>query len=398
MAVFALLFAAGVLNYVDRQVLALLKPELASDLHWSDGDYAGVISAFQVAAIAGLAGAGWFLDRAGLKRGFGLGVLVWSLAAMAHGAARTVGQFALARATLGVAESVNTPAAVKAVATWFPPAQRSLMIGLGNAAPTLGAILTPLGVAALSGAVGWRTTFVATGALGLVWVVAWFAVPDRKAPPPAQGEETAAPPPAAFIALLRDRSFWAVLAAKALSDPVWWLLLFWAPDLLHRRYGLGLSQTAGPLAALYGLAALGGLLGGGVPTALRAWGASLDLARKAALWGAAAFPLAALMVTAAPDVWSAALWLGVVLAGHQAFSTNVFALATDRFPAAALGRVTAAGALAGNLAGLAMLQAAGIVLSRTGSYATLMTYCAFAYLAAAVVVQALVPRVTLRDR
>ena len=382
--VFVLLFTAGVLNYVDRQVLALLKPELAAALHWSDADYAGIISTFQAAAVVGLVGAGWFLDRTGLRRGFALGVAVWSLAAAAHGAARTVLQFAVARGALGAAEAVNTPAAIKAVATWYPPASRSFVIGLGNAAPTLGAILTPLAVAAVSGAIGWRWTFAATGALGFVWVAAWLALPDR--PPEAQADSEAGAAPVPFARLLRDRSLWAVVGAKAITDPVWWLLLFWAPDLLHRRFGLGLSETAAPLSAIYVLAALGALLGGWAPMRLRAAGLSQDGARRMALCGAALPPLAALFVTSAPDIWTAALLLGVVLAGHQAFSTNVFAFATDRFAAAVLGRVSALGALGGNIAGLAMLQVAGVVLSTSGSYATLLAYCAFAYLGAAVLV------------
>ena len=289
------------------------------------------------------------------------------------------------------------------MATWFPEERRSLAIGVMNMAPNFGAVAAPLLVPALAAGVGWRAAFLITGAAGSLWLVAWAlvwrAVRTPTAEPAASAVPTGAPGGgvAFWMSLLRDRSAWAVALAKLLIDAVWWFLLFWSPDLLHRRFGLEGAQLAGPLAAVYGMAAAGALLGGWLPTRLLARSVSLNLARKAplALGGLLALPLPLLLITPRLDL--AVALLGLTLAAHQMVSTNVFALATDRFPAARVGTVVGVGALFGNLAGLGMSEFAGFTLGHTGGYAPLLVPCALAYLTTFGLIQWLLPNLTLRN-
>ena len=394
--VLALTFAATTLNYVDRQVIALLKPLLEREFGWRDTDYAHIVSGFQAATAASFLFAGWFVDRMGLRRGYAIGVGAWSVAAAAHALAATVGQFLGVRIALGVAETVNTPAAVKTAATWFPEQERSMALGIGNTAPNIGAVVTPLVIPALAAAVGWRGAFLVTGSLGFLWLAAWLALPRARMAETAP--EPAAPTPARvpLARLARDRSAWAIAAAKLLTDAVWWFMLFWSPDLFHRRFGLEGAALGWPLAAVYAMAACGALFGGWLPTRLLQRGASLDRARKAPMLAAAVAALALPLLLLAPSLPLAVGLVGLTLAAHQAFSTNVFALATDRFPAAMVASVIGLGALCGNLSGLAMNELAGAVLRGLGSYAPLLFLCAPAYALALLAVQALVPRVEER--
>lgn len=394
--VLALTFAATTLNYVDRQVIALLKPALEREFGWRDSDYAHIVSGFQLATALAFPFAGWFVDRAGLRLGYALGVGAWSLAAAAHAAASTVTQFLGVRVLLGAAETVNTPAAVKTAATWFSERERSLALGIGNTAPNIGAVLTPLAVPVLAAAVGWRGAFLVTGAAGGLWLLAWLSVPRATLAGDTVLREPPPPPRAPIAALLRDPSGWAVALAKLLTDAVWWFMLFWSPDLFHRRFGLEGVALGPPLAGVYAMAACGALFGGWLPGRLLARGATLDRARKAPLLLAAVAALPLPLLLLAPSLPLAVGLVGLTLAAHQAFSTNVFALAADRFPAAAVGAVVGFGALFGNLSGLGMNELAGFTAERTGGYAPLLVLCAGAYLAAFGVIQLLVPNVAER--
>lgn len=383
-SILALVFVAIMLNYVDRQILALLKPTLQAEFHWSDRDYAHMASAFQFAAAIAFLGTGWFIDRVGLRRGFGIGVALWSLAGMAHALAATVTQFVVARAALGAAESIGTPAAVKSAATYFPARERSRALGIVNTAPNFGAILTPLLIPALALAVGWRASFLIAGGLGLVWVVVWFRVARPAAATISHGEP--------WAALLRDRRTLAVAVAKVLSDQVWWFLLFWTPDLFHRQFGLAQGELGAPVALAYGLAALGAITGGWLPGMLLARGWTLERSRLVTLLVYAVLVLPVPLVLVAGNAWTAALLLGFALFAHQGFSTNVFGLATDIFPAARVGSVIGIGAFAGNLAGMAMLEFAGWSLDAGHGYAPMFWIAAFSYLVGVALVRLALPR------
>jgi ACS family hexuronate transporter-like MFS transporter len=397
--ILALVVGATTINYIDRQIIALLKPLLEQQFGWTATDYSHVISAFQLAAALAYLGAGWFVDRVGVRYGYAIAVGVWSAAAAAHAAATSVFGFIVARVVLGVAESANTPAAVKTVASWFSQRERSLALGCMNAGPNLGAIAAPLVVPALALAFGWQWAFIITGASGFVWLGLWLVV--RRSPPQTEslaGPRDAKAPSVSWVTLLKDRRTWAIALAKLLTDPVWWFLLFWLPDFLQRVYKLDLKTFGLPLATVYLMATVGAMLGGYAPGALLGRGVGLGLARKGTLLCCALLVVPMPFVLGIDSYWPAMLLIGLTLAAHQGFSTNIFALTADLFDREVVGTVVGIGALFGNLGGLAMLEVTGYVLDRTGSYWPMFLYCAVAYLAAVLLVHLLAPKLASPQR
>lgn len=390
----ALVFTAGTLNYVDRQIIALLKPMLEQSFGWTDADYGSITTLFQLAAVVTLLLAGRFVDRVGVKAGYAWGVGVWSIAAIAHAAARTVAQFSAARMVLGAAETINTPAAVKTIAIWFPQRERSLALGIMNAAPNIGAVATPLVVPWLALTYGWRAAFIITGSAGFVWLLVWLAMPKTSAQPKLA---TLQPPAKAvpWRELLEDRYTWLMALAKLLTDPVWWLLLFWVPDFFHQRYHLDMEHIGPPIAAIYLMAMVGAFLGGWFQTLLIRRGSSVNAARKIPMLVASLLVLPLPLVLVVGNYWLAVLLVGTALAGHQAFSTNLFGLAADSFPSRAVGSVIGISSLTGNLGGLAILYLAGILLDRYHNYLPLFGYAAIAYLLALALIQWMAPRLRL---
>ena len=384
----ALLYVAIALNYVDRQVLALLKPTLEAEFHWSSQDFAHLGSAFQIAAAAALLFVGWFVDRVGVRWALGLGVAVWSLAGMAHAFASSVQQFVVARVALAAAESVGTPASVKAAAVYLPLKQRSFALGLGNTAPNVGAILTPLLIPPLALAFGWRAAFIVTGSLGFLWLVAWVigtrALVPVQAPPLVR-------PKADWGALLGDRRTWAIVGAKALTDLVWWFVLFWMPDFFHRVFGMAQGTLGYPIVLIYVMAALGALSSGWLFPYLLGRGNSVDQARKRSLlfYALLIVPMPLALVTS--DPWLAALVIGLALFAHQGVSTNIFGIAADVVPVVRVGTVIALGAVAGNLTGSAMLELTGWSLGNGHGYWPMFAICAGAYLVALLYIHLLLP-------
>ena len=387
-AIVALVFVAIMLNYVDRQILALLKPTLEAEFGWSDGDYADMLSGFQVAAAVAFLGTGWFIDRVGLKRGFALGVAVWSLAGMAHAFATTVGGFIASRVVLGAAESIGTPAAVKSAATYFTPRERSLALGIVNTAPNVGAIVTPLVIPVVAVAFGWKAAFLLAGGAGLVWVVFWLAL---RVPAVAEGRASAAP--IRWTSLFRRRETLAIALAKVLSDQVWFFMLAWLPDLFHRMFGLQQGTVGLPVALAYCMAAAGALTGGWLPTRLMAQGWSLNRARKTTLLIYALLILPVSLVMLVDSPWTAALLLGLGLFAHQGFSTNVFGVATDVVPARAVGSTIGIAAFCGNLWSIVLIQLAAVSLAHGWGYGPLLGICSVSYLVALGCVHLLIPRI-----
>ncbi len=347
-------------GYADRQVLGLLKPVLDQRFGWSGADYGAMTTAFQISIAASLLGAGWFMDRAGLRWGFATGLGGWSLASMLHAAARTVPQFVAARIALGAFEAVGTPAGMKAVATFFRPGERTLVIGVGNMAPNIAAMLTPLIVSALYDRIGWQGTILTLGGAGLVCLGFWLALPlGRMADVSA---EAAMLPAAVARPVLRDRMAWTLAGAKFLTDQAWWFMLFWLPDFFHRRFHLDMREIGLPVASVYAMAALGSLCGGALPAAL----ARAGLSRAAALWAAMAIfaacvsPVVAILHVG--GLWWSVFLVGLALAGHQGFATNIFGIAAAVFPASRVGSAIGLGAFAGNCGGALSLFAAGKLL------------------------------------
>ncbi len=383
-----LLFVAITLNYVDRQVLALLKPTLETEFGWTDQQFAHLGSTFQIAAAAALLIVGPFVDRVGVRLALGIGVAVWSLAGMAHAFAATVQQFVVARVALAAAESVGTPASVKAAAVYLPLRQRSLALGIGNTAPNIGAVLTPLLIPPLALAFGWRTAFIATGALGFAWLVAWIVGTRRLMPVDAV---PVVRPRVDWAAMFDDRRTWAIVGAKALTDCVWWFVLFWMPDFFHRVFGMSQGKLGLPIVLIYAMAALGALSSGLLFPRLIDRGLSVNAARNGSMLFYALLILPMPLALATDSPWAASLAIGLALFAHQGFSTNIFGLASDIVPVARVGTVISLGAVAGNLSGSAMLEFTGWSLGAGHGYWPMFAICAGAYLAATLYVQVLLP-------
>lgn len=390
----ALLFFGTALNYLDRQVLALLKPTLQLEFGWSDREFGHFGSAFQIATAVALLGIGWFIDRFGVRWGYGLAVAVWSLAGMAHAYATTVSQFVTARVTLAVAESVNTPAAMKSAATYLPIRERSIGIGVINSASNIGAILAPLTVPWIAVTYGWQEAFIITGALGFVWLIFWWLGTGQLKPLGDAAVTAANPaekgPP--WSQLLKERRTWAVAGAKLLTDLVWWFILFWAPDFFARQFGLGQAEIGAPTALVYAMAAVGALTSGMLFPLLLGRGLTPNAARKGSMFFYALMILPIPLALYAPNQWVAALIIGLALFAHQGFSTNIFGMTADIIPARQVGSVIAIGALAGNLSGAAMLEFAGWSLESGNGYTPMFAICASAYLLALLWIHIMQPR------
>lgn len=384
----AMVFAAVTLNYVDRQILALLKPTLEAAFNWSERDYANMGSAFQFATAFAFLGTGWFIDRVGLRWGFALGVAVWSLAGMAHALATGVVGFITARAVLGIAESVGTPAAVKTAATYFDQRERQLALGIGNTAPNFGAIVTPALIPPLAVAFGWQAAFLLAGGLGLVWVALWFTIRVR---PVAQ--DAVAPAPVRWVEVARSRTTLAIAVAKVLSDQVWFFMLLWLPDLFHRLFAMKQGQLGLPLVLVYAMAAAGALTGGALPARLLARGWTTNRARKTTMLLYALLVLPIAFVQSITDPWAAALVLGLGLFAHQGFSTNVFGVTTDIVPARAVGTTIGIAAFCGNLGSIGMIQFQARAIEWGWGYAPALAICASSYLIALTLLHLLIPRI-----
>lgn len=386
--VVALLFAATVINYVDRQMLGLLKPSLSVEFGWTETDYADIVFAFQAAYAVCYLLFGRFIDLIGARWGYALAFTAWNLAHIAHAAATTLAQFMLVRVFLGAGEAGNFPAGLKAVADWFPKKERALAVGIFNAGANVGAIITPLMVPAITLAWGWQAAFIITGVLSFAWLAAWLVFyrspeqhPGVTAAELAHIRSDAEAPVSrvAWGALLRRRETWAYALAKFLTDPVWWLFLFWLPDFLHRTYGLNLQGFGPPLVAIYILSDVGSVAGGWLSSRMMRGGIGINRARKGAMAACALCVLPVIFTTSADHLWLAVLLLGLATAGHQGFSANLLTLPSDMFPRAAVASVVGIGGMAGAVGGMLMSKFTGFVLDTTGSYTPILLVAAGAY-------------------
>ena len=401
--VVALLFSAMVFNYFDRQMLAVLKPTLSRELHWSEIQYADMVFWFQAAYAASYLLFGRIVDRIGARLGFAVTFTIWSIAQILHGAARGVMDFMLARVLLGLGEGGAYPAGLTAVAEWFPRQERAFATGLFNAGVNIGAIVTPLVVPAVVLTLGWRAAFVLTGAASLVWLTVWLLVyraPERhkglsqaelafiRSDPPDEG---AAIP---WTRLLRMRETWAYAAGKFLIDPIWWMFLFWLPDFLSKRFGLDLKSFGPPLVVIYLMSDVGNIVGGWTSSALIRRGLSVNAARKLTMLGCALAATPVAFAMRADSLWLAVAIIGLATAAHQGFSVNLFTLPSDLFPRQSVGSVVGIGGALGAIGGMAMAKYAGWVLQEIGSYTPIFVVAASAYLTALLVVHLLSPRLT----
>jgi len=400
--VVALLFGATTVNYIDRQVLGILAPTLTRELGWRETDYARIVSWFSVAYGFGLLGMGRFMDRIGVRVGLSVAVGLWSLASMGHALVRTVGGFGVARALLGVGESGNFPASVKTVAEWFPKRERALATGIFNAGSNVGVILAALLVPWIALALGWRWAFIATGALDLVWLVAWLALyrdpgrHPRVSPAELAWMRSDPVEPAGTVpwrSLLGRRQTWAFIVGKAMTDPVWLFYLFWLPKFLDASFGVRLAGLAAPLVVIYVAADVGSVTGGWISGALIKRGWSVNLGRKTALLVAALAIVPTIFAPAAGRMWVAVSIVGVAAAAHQWWSANLFTTVSDMFPRHAVASVVGIGGFAGMFSAFAFQRLTGALLEATGgSYAPIFAVLGLAYVGALVFMHLLAPR------
>jgi ACS family hexuronate transporter-like MFS transporter len=389
-----LLFLATTVNYIDRQLIGILKPVLAGEFHWTEADYGWIVFSFQSAYALMLPIAGRLLDELGVRLGYAIAVSIWGLASLSHAFARNFAQFAVARFGLGIGEAANFPAAIKTVADWFPPKERALATGIFNSGSNMGAIIAPMLVQFVAVRWGWRPTFLVTGALDGLWLIAWLSLFRKPA-------SVSAARPAAEIpyrTLLQLRPAWAFSIGKLLTDPVWWFYLFWIPGFLNRSYGLEVSRMGPPLVCIYLAADAGSILGGALPGRLVSLGWTLNAARKASMLvcALAVTPVSALLVV--HSLWPAVALISLAAGAHQGWSANLYTLVSDTFPRSTVGSVVGLGGLAGAVGGMAVAPAVGYWLDFSkGAYEPLFLGAGSAYLLAFGCIQLLVPRIIVRN-
>lgn len=406
-----LLFLATTVNYLDRQILSLLKPILDNELHWSNAEFGEVNAAFQASYAVGLLLFGGFVDRFGTKIGYAVSIAAWSLAALAHAFAGSVGGFFRARVALGLGEGGNFPSAIKAVALWFPRKERALATALFNSGANVGAIVAPAIVPLLAFNFGWQSAFVAAGLVGLLWLALWmvvYDVPERSNLTPDEAAliqsdvEAGAPqvqqPKMPWLSILRYRQAWSFIVGKFLTDPVWWFFLIWLPDYFKKTRGLDLKSSWVHLVSIYAIVTVLSIIGGWFAGYLTRRGFSVSRARKTAMFTFALLVLPILAVTEVGD-WGAVLLIGLAGAAHQAWSANLFTTVSDMFPNNAVASVVGIGGMAGSVGGILFPIVAGKVLDRftaendvTTGYAFLFGFCGVAYLLAFAISHLLAPK------
>jgi ACS family hexuronate transporter-like MFS transporter len=420
----ALLFFATTINYIDRQVIGILKPTLQHEFGWSEMDYADIVFFFQLAYAVGLLLAGRMIDRLGTKLGFSVAIVIWSVAAVLHAEAAVYGPwfvplfglfglaysgsvvgFIIARLLLGFGEAGNFPASIKAVAEWFPKRERAFATGIFNSGTNVGALITPLAVPWITLAMGWYWAFVITGLLGFFWIFLWwpyYKMPEdhrsvsqeelayiRSDPPEPKGERIP------LRKVLPHRATWAFAIAKFLTDPIWWLYLFWVPDFFSRTYDLDLKTLGLPIVVIYQIASIGSVGGGYLPEWFMKRGWNASSARKTAMLVCALCVIPIVFASGVQNKWLATLIIGVACAAHQGWSANVFTIVSDSFPKAAVATVTGFGGMAGAVGGMLISKVTGYLLQTTGSYLPVFLMAGSIYLIALLIVQLLVPRIRM---
>jgi ACS family hexuronate transporter-like MFS transporter len=397
----ALLFFATTVSYVDRQVLSILAKTLETRIGWNSIQYGYITASFQATYGIGLLFAGRVIDRLGTRRGFALAMVVWSGAAIAHAAAASALMFGVARALLGIGESANFPACIKVVAEWFPRKERAFSTALFNSGAAVGAVLAPAMVPWLAIAFGWQAAFLATGALGFVWVIFWLSMyktPREHArvsaaelahiesDPPDKAESVP------WARLFPKRETWAFGAGKFLTDPVWWFYLFWLPKYLQETFGLALTQIMLPTVVVYAVSSIGSIGAGWLSGSLIDRGWSLNAARKTVMLACALAVVPVMYAPYSKNLWMVVGVVSLAAAAHQGWSAVLFTFTSDVFPRGAVGSVVGIGGTLGAIGGVLMQLATGYLVQLTHSYMVLFLISGSAYLVALGILQGLSPR------
>lgn len=395
----ALLVVGTTINYIDRQIIGLLKPVLEQEFAWTETDFARIVTAFTAAYAVGLLLSGGMIDRVGTRVGYAIMVIVWSISGMLHAVARSVNGFILARVGLGLGEAGNFPAAFKAVAEWFPSRERGLATGIVNAGTSVGVVSALLIVPPIFAAFGWQQVFWITGAMGLVWLVFWWILYDVPAKHRRITDEERAyiqagmPAPASekstikWQRLFRFPQTWAFVAGKAFSDPIYWFFLFWLPSYFATNFDLDLKKPSLQLMTIYAATAVGSIGGGYFSSWLVKQGWAVLRARKTALAIFAVMEISIILAQFADSPWAAVGLISLAVAVHQAWATNVFTMASDLFPKEAVSSVIGIGGMAGAVGGILFPMLVGYLLDSykaagnvIAGYNLLFTICGLSYM------------------
>jgi MFS transporter, ACS family, hexuronate transporter len=398
----ALLFFATTINYLDRQVIGLLKDDLAKDFNWSEKDYSRIVMAFSSAYAIALVMFGRLIDKIGTRLGYALSIVIWSVAAMCHALATSTFGFGVARTALGLGEAGNFPAAVKAVAEWFPQKDRALANGIFNSGTNIAAILGPPLIAWIFSLYGWQAAFIWTGGLGFVWIIFWwllYKVPSNNAENVENAGNAENTGKLKWSMLFGLRQTWAIVLGKFLTDPVWWFYLFWIPSYFNTTYHLKLTTSAIHVSTVYVVASFGSVLGGYLSGWLIKRGMVVYKARKYSMLFFACCVVPIFFVRFTSSIWPAVWLISLAAAAHQAWSANIYTLAGDMFPKRILGSVIGIGGMSGAVGGILFPFLIGIILDHfkilgllgTG-YNIIFGICAGAYLLAWVIMQLLSPK------
>ncbi len=444
----ALLFFASTLNYMDRSVLGLLLPTLQKlppeGIGLTQVQYGIIVSIFSLAYALGYLVAGNFVDRVGTKKGYAVAVAIWTLAAMSHflvtvpAIANNLGAgaqslahflsrvpligkgawianiaavsgavigFGIARFVLGLGESGNFPAAIKTVAEWFPKKERALATGIFNSGTNIGATVAPFLVGFLVVRFGWRYAFLGTSFFAMVWLVFWLLIVRRpeqhpKVSPAELAYINSDPSESAttkikWLSLLKHRQTWAFVIGKAMTDPIWWFFLFWLPGFLYTKFHLSIAKMGLPLLIIYNVCTVGSILGGWLPAKFLSMGWSLNKARKTAMLIYACLITPIMLTGRAPNIWVAIALISLATATHQAWSANLFTLASDMFPRRAVASVVGIGGFGGSIAMMFFGTLVGYLLELTnGNYVPVFILAGSAYLVAILVIQLLAPKLS----
>jgi ACS family hexuronate transporter-like MFS transporter len=411
--VVALLFFATTINYIDRQVIGLLKPTLEVEFGWSEKDYANIVMAFTAAYALGLLVFGRIIDRIGTKMGFSISIVFWSIAACLHGVVKTTFGFGIARAALGLGESGNFPAAIKTVAEWFPKKERALATGIFNSGANIGAVFAPILVPTILALYGWQEAFIITGAIGFVWLIFWlyyYEIPTRhKKVTEAElahihsdnEEDTSNEKPITWGTLFRVRQTYVFIAGKLLTDPIWWFFLFWLPSYFSTSFSLDLKKPGWPLVIIYMATSIGSIGGGYLSSYFIQKGWPVYKARKTAMFIFALCVLPIMSAKYATNMWVAVALISLAAAAHQAWSANIFTVASDMFPKKAISSVVGIGGMAGSIGGVLFPIFVGYILETyrllgdsTAGYNIIFFVCGLMYMLAWAVMHFISPKMT----
>ena len=402
-----LLFFATTINYIDRQIISILAPQLQEIFHWTEKDYGYIITAFQVAYALGLLMTGRFLDKYGVRWGYAIAVFIWSLAASAHALASSVMGFIFARFGLALGESANFPAAIKTVSEWFPVKERAFAAGLFNSGSTVGAIIAPLLIPFLVVSLGWQSAFIITGLLGVVWLFFW--IPVYKSPEKTlslskseydfirSDNESTTGIAIPWLKLLTYRQTVGICLCRFLTDAVWWFFLYWLPKYLNTQHGLNIQQLGIPLIIIYTFSSVGGIGGGWLSSYFLRIGKTVDSARKTTILIMALMVVPVFFLSYLSNLWIAIVLISMATAAHQGWASNIFTIVSDVYPKNAVGSVTGLAGFAGAVGGIIFAPLVGFILDATGSYYIVFAYASLAYLLVWLILKIFIPRIVPID-